>query len=236
MNKKLLLLIATCLLSIVASAQVKHFDIKIGDFDNLIVYDNINVTYESDTLRAGTAVFDCPQNIADGLIFRNNTHGRLTIQVATDLLGTPNLPTLHVYSSELAVVENGGDSTVTLSHVRSQKSLKAILSDNGRINLDDAEVRDLELMLITGKGIISASGYCNKLRTRLLGKGTIDALRVSAQYINVNMTGTGTIDVDAEGAELNVRGSGTGRVNYLGTPSKLKVRKLGPLKVMQLDP
>ena len=233
MNKKLLLLTVTCLLSIVASAQVKHFDIKIGDFDNLIVYDNINVTYESDTLRAGTAVFDCPQNIADGLIFRNNTHGRLTIQVATDLLGTPNL---HVYSSELAVVENGGDSTVTLSHVRSQKSLKAILSDNGRINLDDAEVRDLELMLITGKGIISASGYCNKLRTRLLGKGTIDALRVSAQYINVNMTGTGTIDVDAEGAELNVRGSGTGRVNYLGTPSKLKVRKLGPLKVMQLDP
>ena len=216
-------------------AQVKHYDLKIGDFDNLFVVDNINVVYKSDTLKAGTATFDCPQEIADGLIFRNNTHGRLTIQVATDLLGTPNLPTLHVYSSELAIAENCGDSTLTLNHVRSQKSLKVILSDNGRVDLNDVEVSELNLLLITGKGVISASGYCHKLKTRVLGKGSIDALRVSAQYINVNMTGTGTIDLDADGAELSVRGSGTGRINYLGTPGKLKVRKLGPLKVTQIQ-
>ena len=229
--------IALCLMTLVAvTAQTKHFDIKVGDFENLIVNDNINVTYHSDTTRAGTAVFDCAQNIADGLMFTNNAHGRLTIQVVNEVLGTPNLPTLHVYSSSLKFAENGGDSTLIINQPRSHKSLKVILSDNGHINVKDAEVGELELMLITGKGLVSASGYCQKLKAQVLGKGTIDAMAVSAQVINCRMTGTGTIDVDADGAELNVRGTGTGQINYLGTPSSLKVRKLGPLKVNKMDP
>ena len=59
---------------------------------------------------------------------------------------------------------------------------------------------------------------------------------VSAQDIRCHIIGTGTINVAAEGAELAVRGSGTGQVNYLGTPSNLKIRKLGPVKVNKMDP
>lgn len=236
MNKRLIFSLLIGILAIYSMAQTKHFDIQVGDFQNLVVPDNINVVYESNAKRAGTAVFDCPQHIADGLIFTNNMHGRLTIQVATEMLGTPNLPTLHVYSSELKFVENGGDSTLTILKPISHKTLKVILSDNGNITLKDVEVSELELKLITGKGLITASGYCHELMTQVLGKGTIDAMAVNAQVIKCRMTGTGTIDIDAEGAELNVRGSGTGHVNYLGTPRQLKVRKLGPMSVQKMDP
>lgn len=229
--------IMLCLITLLAAtAQTKHFDIKVGDFENLLVTDNINVVYESNTKRAGTAVFDCPQNIADGLIFTNNMHGRLTIQVSTEVLGTPNLPTLHVYSKELKFAENGGDSTLTLIKPLSHKTLKLLLSDNGTIHLKHAEVSELELKLITGKGLITASGFSHKLKADLLGKGTIDASEVSAQNIRCHIIGTGTINVAAEGADLAVRGSGTGQVNYLGTPSNLKIRKLGPVKVNKMDP
>ncbi|MBQ9217130.1 MAG: DUF2807 domain-containing protein [Muribaculaceae bacterium] len=228
---------ALCTLTLLCGiGQSKHYDLKVGTFDQLVVTDNINVVYHSDTQRAGTVVFDCPQNIADGLIFNNNTHGKLTIQVATEVLGTPNLPTLHAYSADLSVAENAGDSTLTVIKPASKKALKLLLSDNGKITASDIEVPELELLLITGKGLITASGYCQKLKTQVLGKGTIDAMAVSAQQINCRMMGTGAIDIDADGAELNVRGSGTGHINYLGTPSKIKVRKLGPLKVTQMDP
>lgn len=217
-------------------AQVKNYDIEVGDFSSLNVLDNINVTYESDASRAGTAVFDCQQNIADGLIFNNNMHGKLTIQVSTEVLDTPNLPTLHVYSKSLSHAENAGDSLLTLRKVKADKELKVVLSDNGRIDVTNVTTRQLELQLLTGKGIVMASGRCDKLVAKVLGKGTIDALEVKAREIRAHMTGTGTIDVDATGVDLQVRGSGTGRINYLGAPTNLKVRKIGPLKINQLDP
>lgn len=227
------LLCAIALLTV--TAQTKHFELNVGSFESLVVTDNINVTYESNDQKAGTVVFDCRQDIANGLLLNNNTHGKLTIQVSTEVLGTPNLPTLHVYSRSLSYAENAGDSTLTIIKPKSQRSLKLLLSDNGAIKASDIEVPELELMLITGKGLITASGFSQKMKAQVLGKGTIDAFDMSAQIINCRMTGTGTIDVDADGAELNVRGTGTGHINYLGTPSNLKVRKLGPLKVTQMD-
>lgn len=236
MSKRLLLALTALIATYALGQEVKHFEVNVGDFKDMAVTDNINVTYESDPQRAGMVVFDCAPEIGDNLLLTSNVRGKLTIQLNSAMHGMAHLPTLHVYSSELTYAENAGDSTLTLRNIRCPRNLKVMLCDNGRINVQQADVNQLDLSLMTGKGVITASGRCLKLQATVLGKGSIDALEVVAQEIRAHMMGVGVIDVDASEAELYVRGSGTGRINYLGKPRQLKVRKLGPLKVNQLDP
>lgn len=233
--KHLLITAISIVCGLSAMAQSQRYELTVGDFTSLNVLDNINVVYESDNKLAGTVVFETTQEMADGLIFNNNTHGKMTIQVSTEVLNRKDLPTLHIYSTLLSMAENAGDSTLTLRNVKPLNTLKTMLSDNGRINVENIDVKQLELLLITGKGVIQASGQCEKMVAKVLGKGSIDALEVTAQKIQCGMMGTGIIDCTAQGSELSVRGSGTGRVNYLGQPSKITVRKLGPLKVTRMD-
>ena len=220
MKQLLRLILAMCLALLVpATALAQRHQVQVGDFTHLTVIDDINVVYRCMPDSAGMAVVDCPQRVADNLIFSLNKKGRLSIQVTTDmaLQCDAQLPTITVYSKQLDEAENAGDSTLTVYQpATTDGNFKARLSDNGKIIVHGLKAVEACLDILTGRG-------------------TIVADQVTATNVDCHIVGTGTINCNVNGGKLYVRGSGTGKVYYKGEPGKVTVRKLGTIKAIPMD-
>ena len=236
MNRCLYVLTMTLLMALTAMAgETERRELHVGDFTSLHVVDNLHVVYRSNADSAGTAVVEAAPEVLRGLIFNNNTKGKLSVQATAAVLTGGALPIITVYSTSLTDAHNAGDSLLVLEQVKAGDKLLVRLSDNGGILVKDVHATTLDLNILTGHGTIEASGSCDKLNIRLIGTGRIDALHVKAQDLFCRLVGTGTIVCDAHKIPLAVRGSGTGTVQYRGTPTEVKVNKLGPLKVVPLE-
>lgn len=233
-NRLLISVLLIAMTSLMAGAQAKHFVIKVGNFERLALVDNINVNYHCNPDSAGLAVFDCTQDVADGLIFRLSSTGRLSIQVENETEYHSQLPTITLYSSSLHEAENAGDSTLRLSGLPMMPEFKVRLLDNGKIIARGLRASQLEMHILSGKGKIIASGKCDDLSLRLVGTGEIQADQVTATNVSCRIMGTGSIGCHVDGGQLKVNGSGTGKVYYKGTPSKVTVRKLGTIKAIPM--
>ena len=73
------------------------------------------------------------------------------------------------------------------------------------------------------------------LAVSILGTGVIDAKQVIAHDVRCKLTGTGTARCHVDGGELRVKGIGTGKVLYRGTPSQVKVKKMGSVKAVPIE-
>jgi len=239
MKQLLRLILAMCLALLVpATALAQRHQVQVGDFTHLTVIDDINVVYRCMPDSAGMAVVDCPQRVADNLIFSLNKKGRLSIQVTTDmaLQCDAQLPTITVYSKQLDEAENAGDSTLTVYQpATTDGNFKARLSDNGKIIVHGLKAVEACLDILTGRGTIVADGQCDKVKLKLMGSGSIVADQVTATNVDCHIIGTGTINCNVNGGKLYVRGSGTGKVYYKGEPGKVTVRKLGTIKAIPMD-
>lgn len=221
--------------AVVAAGQVKHREIKVGNFTRLVLTDNINVNYRCNADSAGLAVIDCTDDVAQCLIFNLNSKGRLSIQVEDEYERQGQLPTITVYSSSLEEAENAGDSTLRVAGLPAMKEFKIRNIDNGKVIARGLRASKLELHILSGKGKIIASGSCDELSVRLIGTGEIQADGVRAGTVSCRIMGTGSIGCHVDGGELKVSGSGTGKVYYKGKPSKVTVRKLGTIKAIPMD-
>lgn len=216
-----------------AQAQESHHVVNVGDFTYLNIIDNLNVEYSSSLDSAGYVAFDSSNEIAKQMIFKNDTKGKLSIQATYEALQRQSkLPLLKIYSSALSRVSNNGTETVHINNLAPTPIFKASLGDNGVIVIDGLNTASTVLRINTGKGSITAHGKTAKLKCMNLGTGTIDAGELKAQEINCSLIGTGTIYCHSTDGKLQVKGTGTGSVIYKGTPSEIKVKKLGPLKVV----
>jgi len=229
------IILALGLMAATAVAQVTHHEVRVGDFTQLVVIDDINVIYRCVPDSAGLAVADCSQAVADGLIFARTGSGRLSIQLSNEVARMRQLPVLTVYSSTLTEAENAGDSTLLVTPIGTRaEKFKVRLSDNGKVISHGLDAQQLELCILTGKGKIIADGQCDKLHAKLIGTGEIQADQVTATDVDCHIMGTGTIGCMVNGGNLNVRGGGTGKVYYKGTPAKVSVRKLGSIKAIPM--
>ena len=235
MKRTLISIIMVAVVTVMAVAQEKRHEVKVGDFTRLTLIDNINVNYRCNADSAGIVVFTCNQEIADALMFNNSGNGRLSIQVYDDFERLTNLPTLTVYSKTLDEAENSGDSTLRVSQLPPLKSFKVRLTDNGKVIVRGLRASKLELQILSGKGKIIADGSCDELSLRLVGTGEIQADGVTATDVSCRIMGTGRIGCNVNGGMLKVSGSGTGKVYYKGNPSKVTVRKLGTIKAIPME-
>lgn len=234
-HRIILTLCIALLAPIAAVAQEVLHDVKVGDFNILIVKDNIDVKYVQDASKAGHVTFTSTKKVADCLIFTNNGKGKLKIETMDDLIGKEGkTPVLTVYSSDLHWCENDADSTLVISTPIKRDEFGAHLVGNGKIEVKNVTVDRLRLNSVTGSGKIIAAGKCGLLNSRVLGSAFVDALKVVAASVNAHTTGTGTLKCNIDGGDLNVKGSGT--IYYKGKPSNTKRRKLlGSLKLISLD-
>lgn len=233
MMKKCMTALLWCVMltaALLAQAQ-SHKVVKVGDFTSLKVSNNINVIYCADDEKAGTAEFDAHQSIANVFIFNNDNKGKLNIQLA-DYNLTKGVPTVTVYSSMLQEVINQSDSTIIINSIPDTPLFKAKTCNNGTIIIHGLNTITTELKEATGKGHIQADGVTENLVCKLVGTGVIRALDLAAKEISCTMSGSGHIYCHSTGGELKLKGFGSGKVHYTGTPSKIKVKKLGTLKAL----
>lgn len=217
-----------------ASALGRH-EMNIGDFESLEVIDNVNVDYYCNADSAGKFVLYCTAEQANGFILSNNGKGKFTIQLTAEQEDRPDIPRAVVYSSALREAMNSSDSTLRLHGIPEQARLRMRTAANGRIEAHGIVVDELSLGIATGKGTIVASGRCRQLAVSILGTGVIDAEQVIAHDVRCKLTGTGTARCHVDGGELRVKGIGTGKVLYRGTPSQVKVKKMGSVKAVPIE-
>lgn len=92
----------------------------------------------------------------------------------------------------------------------------AEISGAGTLSIDDPGSDRVEL-LVPGAGTISVSGAVDKLTASISGTGNVEAARLAADDVVVDVSGAGTATVWAVNS-LAVTLSGVGDVSYWGDP------------------
>lgn len=219
--KKLVILSILIAAVIPIAAQEKTYRLDVGRFDKLKITDNVNVVYRSVPDSTGMAVFTGEEEFANAFIF-SNSKGKLRIQVNTEDVNNPKLPTLFVYSDYLTEVENSSEFTATIHNTISVPSFSAKQIGNGKIVAEDIKTGDADAHLATGKGTIILTGKADKATYKMVGTGMIQADDLEAFDVKCTILGTGDITCWAT-KKLDVRGIGTTKILYRGKPDIKKV-------------
>lgn len=238
MKKSFLSAIAAALTAVLGlSAQqaqeptLYHLDVK--DFTELKVLNAINVDYHCSTDSAGWIYFTSTPEVAENLLFSNNK-GCLNVQLADEIIGHKNLPTLHVYSSALGKVENSSDSTVRVLSNVPQHSFSANIVGNGTLIVRYVRATSVDAGIKTGRGhLVIGSGSASNVKLTNVGTGPLEAGGLEGQKVKVMAFGTGPIDCWATEA-LTIYGAGSCTIHYIGSPQKISNRSLG-VKLVKVE-
>ena len=232
-NMKRLAFFAVALTAAFIGINAETYRINVGEFNELVVNDHVNVIYASVPDSAGYVVFDAKPEFASYVMAERNK-GKLKIQLDGSVTNyTGPQPTVYAYSSFLSKASNSQDSTLCLRQVSPGAKIEVELQGNGKIIARNLNAVDVSLKLITGKGTIIASGKCDNLNVKNVGTGVIQADEVIAKDVKCQLMGTGTIGCSPQ-KSLSVRGLGSGKVYYAGTPH-VSVNKLSTVKTIPLD-
>lgn len=211
--------------------QLNRYEVKVDDFTELKMRENININYVSSSDSAGIAVFYATAETAPHIVFSNNK-GRLTVEFANKKNKPKDPPTVTVYSRFITLVENQSDSTICMSKVNSGPQLKLRVIGNGKVVAENLDAIDVSASITTGGGTIVASGSCRTANLTNLGAGIIQADNLKADEVKCKLYGTGTIGC-APSNFLSISGAGTGKVYYFGKPktienNSIKVKLIAP--------
>ena len=94
--KKYLYLLLLSLIAFNMHADVQNYKVEVGQFDKIKIQDNVNVVYRCLPDSTGFVQYSGDKEFADAFIITPKSDGTLRIQVSTEDVGNPNLPTLYV--------------------------------------------------------------------------------------------------------------------------------------------
>ena len=212
MKKFFLAIITLCC---AAAVNATPHTINVGEFNELVVNDGINVVYSNNADSVGIVAFDIEKEYTS-YIMAERSKGRLKIQLDPAAITVKTLPTVYVYSSYLY-----------------KAKIDIQLQGNGTIIANGLDAININLKLLTGKGKIITSGKCENLSIKNVGTGEIQADEVAAKHVKCTLMGTGAIGC-ASKETLSVKGVGSGKVYYIGKPVITK-SKLSNVKIVQLE-
>ena len=221
--KRFVFIIATLLICAMASAQnrgigtkekPRKFEQQVGQFDRLKVTDNVNVVYRNVPDSTGLIAYVGEEDFADSFIFTNK-NGELRIQVTTEDVGKPGLPTIYAYSDFITLAENDADFTLRVESMAPCPEFKAVEVGNGTLTL---------------------SGQCGEATYKMIGTGLIQADLLKADKVNCRILGSGSIGCWPLEI-LDVKGLGSTKIYYKGAPEikKSGTAKLIPIPEQQID-
>ncbi|MDE7154237.1 MAG: DUF2807 domain-containing protein [Muribaculaceae bacterium] len=226
LRKSVITVLSMLLATGVAMAeQLNRYEVKVDDFTELKIRENININYVSNADSAGMAVFYATEAIAPHIVFSNNK-GKLTVEFANKNNKPVNPPTVTVYSRFITLVENQSDSTITMLKVNSGPQLKLRIMGNGKLIADNLDALDVSASITTGCGTIVASGNCGTANLTNLGSGIIQADNLNAKHVKCKLYGTGTIGCTPS-ESLTISGAGSGKVFYFGKPKSIENSSIG---------
>jgi Putative auto-transporter adhesin, head GIN domain len=131
--------------------------------------------------------------------------------------------TTRVVDGKLVIGNEGGGFT-TRHPIRVAVVVPAVdelaLSGSGTIEADDVDVDELTVVL-SGSGLVSASGRARRVEVKLNGSGDAELQGVVAQEAHAKLSGTGRIAVNAT-ESLDASVPGTGSIEYSGNPPQVR--------------
>lgn len=228
--KKCLYLFLLSLISFIVHAEVQDYKVEVGQFDKLKVLDNVNVVYRCNADSTGFVQYRGEKEFADAFIITPKSDGTLRIQVSTEDVGHPNLPTLYVYSDFLTSVENSSAFSVIVENPAPCAEFKATQIGNGSVAVEDLKTNKLVASLNTGNGTVNVSGTALAAVLKMVGTGIISADRLKADEVQCKILGSGSIGCWPV-AILSVKGIGSTKIYYKGDP---KIKKSGGGKLFPL--
>jgi hypothetical protein len=206
--------------------STQRYELKVNDFKELRVDNDIAVDYYCNPDSAGYAVFTATDAQSGWVLFDNNGRGKLSVQTDTDYPAGEKMPRIRVYSSSLEKVVNSGDSLVKVYNLPAADKFKAVLIGNGRLSVPGVEASTVEASIHSGNGQLTIEGRCTEAKLHLVGTGTILADRLEAVKIKATVVGTGHIGCSPSEA-ITVMGAGSGSVLYKQAPPTIKSRGVG---------
>lgn len=225
--KHIFITLLTLAAPIVGMGQsTQRYELKVNDFKELRVDNDIAVDYYCNPDSAGYAVFTATDAQSGWVLFDNNGRGKLSVQTDTDYPAGEKMPRIRVYSSSLEKVVNSGDSLVKVYNLPAADKFKAVLIGNGRLSVPGVEASTVEASIHSGNGQLTIEGRCTEAKLHLVGTGTILADRLEAVKIKATVVGTGHIGCSPSEA-ITVMGAGSGSVLYKQAPPTIKSRGVG---------
>jgi putative autotransporter adhesin-like protein len=122
------------------------------------------------------------------------------------------------------VIGNEGGGFTTRNPIRVDVVVPAVdelaLSGSGTIDAGGIDVDELTVVL-SGSGVVSASGRARRVEVKLNGSGDAKLQGVFAREAHAKLSGTGRITVHAtESIDASV--PGTGSIEYAGNPPQVR--------------
>lgn len=228
--KKILLLITAVLSMTALKAQVsQHYSVEVGQFDKVKVTDNVNVVYRCLPDSTGWIQYRGSKEFADAFVITPK-EGTLKIQVSTEDVNNPDLPTLYIYSDFLTSVENSSAATLKVENPAPCAQFSAKEIGNGRIVVEGLKANVVRASINTGNGAVTLSGSCREAIFKMVGTGTIAADRLEAEQVQCTILGGGNIGCWAV-EKLSAKGIGSTKIYYKGDPV---IKKSGGGKLFPL--
>ncbi|MBD5221220.1 MAG: hypothetical protein HDS70_02495 [Bacteroidales bacterium] len=213
-----------------ADDRVYDYSVKVGQFDKLNISDNLNVIYHCNPDSTGYAYWRGDSRFDNSFIFSSG-NGKLNVQVATEDVDSPDLPTLHLYSDFLTSVTSSSVGSVRIESLSPTATFKATLIGNGQLVVKDVKSGKVDAGIETGNGQLVISGQANEAKFRMLGTGTIQADRLEADVVKCTVLGSGSIGCSPKEL-LSSKGIGSTKIYYRGHP---ELKKAGGGKFISLD-
>lgn len=229
MKKYLFLFIFAFSIFSLRAEELKDYKLEVGQFNKLKITDDVNVEYRCNPDSTGWIFYRGEEEFADAFIFSNDK-GTLKIQVSTEDVDKPNLPTVYVYSDYLTEVENSSNYIIRVRKPAPMPAFKIVQIGNGKIEVSDVNATTVMMKLATGNGTIVVDGECKTAEFTMVGTGLIQADMLKSTDSNCKILGSGSIGCWATD-KLEVFGIGTTKIYYKGEPA---IKKKGGGKLFPL--
>ncbi|MDE6379022.1 MAG: DUF2807 domain-containing protein [Muribaculaceae bacterium] len=227
---KIRILMIMAVLMTALQLNAKQFTLPLEQFSKISVDDNVNVVYVGADGSPSRVVYEGDSKYARAFIITQKGY-KLRIQVETQFVDDPELPTLYVYSDFLENASLSAESTLTLKSVAPGSNLDMSVMGNGSIIAENIRATKVGASIKSGNGTISISGHCQTAGFNMLGNGTIQADRLEATTVSCKILGQGSIGCWPS-EELKVIGIGNTKIYYKGKP---KISKKGGGKLFPLE-
>lgn len=204
----------------VGSGEVTTEARAVEDFDQI----ELNGSGEVRISMGGTETLtiEAEENII-GDLTSEVRNGRLQLGTRRPIQPTEGI----VYTITMQTLEGiaiSGSGSITVSEL-STDILEAEVSGSGSAEISAIAADDVVVM-ISGSGVVTVSGRTDDLDVIISGSGTFDGERLEASTGTVQISGSGEATVDVF-ADLDVRVSGSGSVEYLGDPTTVSIDSSG---------
>lgn len=218
------------LLISVLSLNAKEFTLPVGQFSKIQVDDDVNVVYIGGDGSPSRVRYEGDKKFAKAFIITQKGD-KLRIQVETEFVADPDLPTLYVYSDFLKNASISSESTLKIDAAAPCSEISLSLMGNGTIVANNMRATKISAAVKTGNGTISIQGHCQTAKFTMLGSGTIQADQLEATEVNCTAIGNGSIGCWPVN-KLKVLGVGTTKIYYKGDP---EIDKKGGAKLFKLE-